>query len=310
MVMKFLDINTCSQERQKLASLDGAIDTGIWPESESFNDDGFCLIPKKLKGECAGGLNFTRNKKMIGARSYSIEGILSGRSMTCSHVAAATAYVKSLHPKWSPSAIVAALINTARKMDPAHNSQDEFTYGSGHIDHVKGMDDPGLVYDTAIEDYHNIWWHAQKAAGNATIKNTTCPEKLKLSEINYPSMAVLVDVKSPFVISFPRTVTNVGQLNATYVASIQKESSKLNFSVEPSKLEFTSQNQMISFVVTVRGSIESSLTAESISLTWTDGIHVVRSPIVVYTGETSECKHYKRSRGSRYTFLNQNKRIL
>ncbi|PWA97067.1 subtilisin-like protease SBT1.8 [Artemisia annua] len=208
MVMMFLDIDACSQERQKLASLDGIIDIGIWPESESFNDDGFCPIPKKWKGECAGGLNFTCNKKFIGARSYSIEGILSRRSMTCPHVVADAAYVKSLHPKWSP-AIVAALINTAREMDPAHNSQDEFTYGSGHIDHVKGMD-PGLVYDTVIEDYHNIWCHALKAAGNATIKNTTCPEKLKLSEINYPLMAVLVDVKSPFVISFPRTVTKCG----------------------------------------------------------------------------------------------------
>nr|GFB30196.1 subtilisin-like protease SBT4.3 [Tanacetum cinerariifolium] len=34
---------------------------------------------------------------------------------------------------------------------------------------------------------------------------------------------VLVEVKTPFVVSFPRRVSNVGQANATYVASIQKE---------------------------------------------------------------------------------------
>ncbi|KAI4305422.1 hypothetical protein L6164_028790 [Bauhinia variegata] len=39
-------------------------------KSESFNDKGFGPIPKKWKGECAGGRNFTCNKKIIGARSY------------------------------------------------------------------------------------------------------------------------------------------------------------------------------------------------------------------------------------------------
>ncbi|KAL5058528.1 hypothetical protein RYX36_030132 [Vicia faba] len=48
----------------------GVIDTGVWPESESFSDKGFGPIPKKWKGVCKGGSNFTCNKKLIGARSY------------------------------------------------------------------------------------------------------------------------------------------------------------------------------------------------------------------------------------------------
>ncbi|XP_050874536.1 subtilisin-like protease SBT4.3 [Lathyrus oleraceus] len=48
----------------------GVIDTGIWPESENFNDKGLGPIPKKWIGVCKGGSNFTCNKKIIGARFY------------------------------------------------------------------------------------------------------------------------------------------------------------------------------------------------------------------------------------------------
>ncbi|KAE9622112.1 putative cucumisin [Lupinus albus] len=48
----------------------GVLDTGIWPESDSFNDQDFGPVPKHWKGVCAGGTNFTCNKKIIGARYY------------------------------------------------------------------------------------------------------------------------------------------------------------------------------------------------------------------------------------------------
>ncbi|KAK6139276.1 hypothetical protein DH2020_026981 [Rehmannia glutinosa] len=40
----------------------GVLDSGIWPESESFSDQGFGPIPRKWKGVCNGGSNFTCNK--------------------------------------------------------------------------------------------------------------------------------------------------------------------------------------------------------------------------------------------------------
>ncbi|XP_020871535.1 LOW QUALITY PROTEIN: subtilisin-like protease SBT4.9 [Arabidopsis lyrata subsp. lyrata] len=52
----------------------GVIDSGIWPESESFSDKGFGPPPKKWKGVCSGGENFTCNNKLIGARDYTSEG--------------------------------------------------------------------------------------------------------------------------------------------------------------------------------------------------------------------------------------------
>lgn len=38
--------------------------------------------------------------------------ILSGTSMACPHVSGAAAFVKSLHPKWSASAIQSSLMTT------------------------------------------------------------------------------------------------------------------------------------------------------------------------------------------------------
>ena len=40
----------------------GVLDTGIWPESASFQDEGFGPPPKKWKGVCIAGENFTCNK--------------------------------------------------------------------------------------------------------------------------------------------------------------------------------------------------------------------------------------------------------
>ncbi|CAL0328104.1 unnamed protein product [Lupinus luteus] len=48
----------------------GVLDSGVWPESDSFKDEGIGPIPKHWKGVCSGGENFTCNKKIIGARYY------------------------------------------------------------------------------------------------------------------------------------------------------------------------------------------------------------------------------------------------
>ncbi|KAJ4826340.1 hypothetical protein Tsubulata_049924, partial [Turnera subulata] len=52
----------------------GMLDTGIWPESESFNDTGYGPPPAKWKGTCQQSSNFTCNNKIIGARYYYSEG--------------------------------------------------------------------------------------------------------------------------------------------------------------------------------------------------------------------------------------------
>ncbi|XP_024042397.1 cucumisin [Citrus clementina] len=212
--------------------------------------------------------------------------IISGTSMACPHVTGAAAYIKSFHPTWSPAAIKSALMTTATPMSSAKNRDAEFAYGSGHVNPIKSLN-PGLVYDAEAIDYVKFLCghgYSTNLLQLVTGDNSSCSETIHATvwDLNYPSLALSVFPFESNNISsrvFNRVVTNVGSPLSTYKASVTAPAG-LKIQVNPNVLSFTSLGQKQPFQLTIEGTIiESTVSA---SLVWDDGVHQVRSPIVVY----------------------------
>ncbi|KAF3434691.1 hypothetical protein FNV43_RR21776 [Rhamnella rubrinervis] len=224
--------------------------------------------------------------------------ILSGTSMACPHVSGAAALLKSAHPDWSPAAIRSAMMTAATVVNNQNQPMtDESTgkpstpydFGAGHVSLDRAMD-PGLVYDITTNDYVNFLCaigYGPKLIQVITRSPVNCAAKKPLPEnLNYPSIAALFSSASVGKTSkvFIRTVTNVGVPNAVYRVEIQSPKG-VAVTVKPSKLVFTAAVKKRSFLVTVTADSRNVKLGDSGavfgSFSWTDGKHVVRSPIVV-----------------------------
>ncbi|KAH0906798.1 hypothetical protein HID58_038625 [Brassica napus] len=212
--------------------------------------------------------------------------VMSGTSMACPHVAGVAAYVKSFHPDWSPSAIKSAIMTTATPMmNVMKNPDQEFAYGSGHINPTNATD-PGLVYELELQDYLKMLCAEGFGPGLLTKisgRNITCSERTEVKDLNYPTMTTFTTALKPFNVTFTRTVTNVRSPNSTFKASVVPLRPEIQISVEPEVLSFGLLKEKKTFVVTVSGKGLKDGSVVSSSLVWSDGGHSVRSPVVAYS---------------------------
>ncbi|KAL0550253.1 hypothetical protein IC582_014759 [Cucumis melo] len=216
----------------------------------------------------------------------------SGTSMACPHISGVVGLLKTLYPKWSPAAIKSAIMTTAKTRDNSMKSildynkakATPFQYGAGHV-HPNNAIDPGLVYDTTIEDYMNFI--CAQGYNSTTLKRFynkpyLCPKSFPLTDLNYPSISVpKLTIGVPVTIN--RRLKNVGT-PGTYVARV-KVSSKVSVTVKPSTLQFNSVGEEKAFKVVFeykgKGQGKGHVFG---TLIWSDGNHFVRSPMAVKLG--------------------------
>jgi subtilisin family serine protease len=192
--------------------------------------------------------------------------IYSGTSMSSPHVAGAAALLTQAHPSWSPAAMRSAMATTADTTSRPGLTQP-FNVGSGHV-RPNEMVNPGLVYDAGFADYLSF------LKGQGLIGNNV--PAIDASDLNQPSLAVgdLAGVQT-----LTRRVTNVGGSAATYNATVVAPTGFVVTTPAPLTL---AAGETKSFSITITRTDAAPLNTYRFgSLTWSDGTHSVRSPIVV-----------------------------
>ncbi|KAL3647414.1 hypothetical protein CASFOL_008382 [Castilleja foliolosa] len=220
--------------------------------------------------------------------------ILSGTSMSCPHISGIAALIKSRHMDWSPAAIKSALMTTAYVHDNTHGPLKDaskatfstpYDHGAGHINPMKALD-PGLIYDISAQDYFEFLCTQGLTASElvvfSKISNKTCRHALaNAGDLNYPAISAVFseNANASSVLTLHRTVTNVGSPVSSYhiVISPFKGAS---VKVEPEKLEFTAKRKKMTYKITFTGRSQQAA-PEFGSIIWKDGVHKVRSPVVV-----------------------------
>ncbi|GJM99343.1 hypothetical protein PR202_ga16434 [Eleusine coracana subsp. coracana] len=225
----------------------------------------------------------------IGPVNFKID---SGTSMSCPHISGVVALLKSMHPNWSPAAVKSALVTTANVHDQhgfeiiseaaPYSRANPFDYGGGHVDPNKAAH-PGLVYDMGTSEYVRFlcsMGYNNSAISSMTQQYATCQHTPKSQlNLNLPSITI-PELRGKLTVS--RTVTNVGPAVSKYRARVEAPPG-VDVTVSPSLLTFNSTVSRLTFKVTFQTKLRVQGRYTFGSLTWEDGTHTVRIPLVVRT---------------------------
>ncbi len=205
--------------------------------------------------------------------------LYSGTSMSSPHVAGLAALLKDLHPNWTPMMIKSALMTSAYDIldGPNTNPLVIFRQGAGHV-RPNSAADPGLVYNSGWNDWLAFICATQPQGLEATICTPlwNAGYSKNASDFNVASIAI-GDMAG--IETVTRKVTNVGGAAATYNASVTGMAG-VNVVVSPSSLTLNPGQTGI-FTVTFTRTTAALNAYTGGQLTWSDGVHNVRSPIVV-----------------------------
>ena len=204
-----------------------------------------------------------------------------GTSMSSPHVAGLAALIRQAQPTWSPAAIKSALMTTAFPtlndgQPGAANGLLPWSQGAGHVSPNSAID-PGLVYDAGRVDYIRYQCKVNKPAVIPASDCTTYGTLDETYNFNLPSITVGSMVGGAVV---TRRVTNVGAASATYTANAVVP----NFTsvVTPSSLTLApGETKSFTLQLTTAGAVVNQWNYGS--LTWSDGMHTVRSPVTART---------------------------
>ncbi|MBI5275401.1 MAG: S8 family serine peptidase [Burkholderiales bacterium] len=199
--------------------------------------------------------------------------LYNGTSMSSPHIAGIGALFKQAKPTWSPMMIKSALMTTATGMLGASQTSATtiFGQGAGQVQPTSALN-PGLVFDHGIMQWLGYLCSTEIEASFCTSNGIKI---LLPRNVNLPSISV-ANVAGTQTVT--RTVRNVSGAASTYTPTVSGISG-FNVSVSPSSLR-VKPGASAKFSVTFTRNGAALNTYVGGQLTWSDGVHSVRLPIV------------------------------
>jgi hypothetical protein len=205
-----------------------------------------------------------------GGRSFEL---YDGTSMSSPHIAGLAAVLKNLHPDWSPMMIKSALMTTAYDTrDSGTPASRIFNAGAGHVQPNKATD-PGLVFDSGLVDWLGFLCGTQLDPSYCTSQGIPV---LDPSNFNSPSIA-FGDLAGSQIVT--RTVTNVGA-KGTYTVNVGAAPAGVTVTVSPSTFTLN-KGESAALTITVARTTATLGAYTGGFISWSDGTHNVRVPMVV-----------------------------